>query len=74
MKLNLADNASRGISADSLVIEEKWSKAPNFLFKPEEQLPKDTILISDKSITENEPEVNKIYRQGLHHTLIRFKK
>ena len=37
--------------------KEKWSKAPNFQFEPEEQLPKDLILISGKSITENESEV-----------------
>ena len=37
--------------------KEKWSKTSNFQFEPEEQLPKDLILISDKSITENESEV-----------------
>ena len=42
-------------------IEEKLSIAPNFLLEPKEQLPKDSILISDKRIMENESEVKKSY-------------
>ena len=60
MKLNPADHASRSLSANSLVIEEKWIKAPNFTFEAEEQLPIDSILISYKSIMENDSEVKKV--------------
>ena len=58
-KFNPADHASRGQSADSLVQEEKWIKAPNFLLGLEEQKPKEPLFISAKTITENDPEMEK---------------
>ena len=59
-KLNPADHASRSQSAESLVKEEKWIKAPNFLLEPEEQWPKEPLLISEKTVIENDPEVKKV--------------
>ena len=73
-KFNPADHASKGQSADSLVQEEKWIKAPNFLLGPEEQWPKEPLFISAKTITENDPEVAKCYCQGHHHKFTRFKR
>lgn len=36
-KINPADYASRGISANSLIIQKNWIKAPSFLLEPEDQ-------------------------------------
>ena len=40
-KLNPADHASRGQSVNSLLQEEKWIKALNFLLGREDQWPKE---------------------------------
>ena len=35
-KLNLADDASRGLTADDIVRNERWLKGPSFLWQPNE--------------------------------------
>ena len=59
-KLNPADHASRGLFVESLFKEEKQIKATNFLLEQEEQWPKEPLLISEKTITENDPEVKRV--------------
>eukprot|EP00105_Crassostrea_gigas_P034805 XP_019918953.1 PREDICTED: uncharacterized protein LOC105318561 [Crassostrea gigas] len=59
-KVNPADYASRGISANSLIMQENWIKAPSFLLEPEDQWPKHPMEIADTELLDNDPEVKRV--------------
>lgn len=56
-KLNPADDASRGLSAEELVNNERWIKGPDFLWSSEDDWPKlpDTTI----AVQEDDPEVKE---------------
>ena len=66
-KLNPADDASRGMSADDIVQYTRWTKGPSFLWNDEATWPKlPAAMIRDQS--ENfDPEVVKASFVGLAH-------
>lgn len=51
--LNPADDASRGLKAESL-LRQRWMESPEFLWDPEEKWPKSPM---DFSVTVDDPEV-----------------
>lgn len=59
-KVNPADYASRGISANSLIMQENWIKAPSLLLEPEDQWPKHPMEIADTELLDNDPEVKRV--------------
>ncbi|XP_062582044.1 uncharacterized protein LOC134243832 [Saccostrea cucullata] len=59
-RLNPADHASRGISADGLLKQENWIKPSNFLFEPEDHWPTPASHLTDTELFDNDPEVKKV--------------
>lgn len=57
-KQNPADLASRGLSAEGIVNDTKWTQGPNFLKKPEEEWPEIPIDSSSDQV-DDDPEVKK---------------
>ena len=55
--LNPADEASRGMTVDELVINERWKQGPPFLKKPEQFWPQRPGNLGE--ISDNDPEVKK---------------
>ena len=56
-KQNPADDASRGLSAEALLKNERWIQRPEFLWKSEEAWPSQQYSVS--TVAENDPEVKK---------------
>ena len=54
-KSNPADNASRGLSADSLLTNESWIKGPKWLWQDEQEWPKRPAAL--RNISNNDPEI-----------------
>ena len=54
---NAADDASRGLSADSLISSDRWLHGPEFLRKEEHDWPKSVFL---EDLSEDDVEVKKI--------------
>lgn len=48
MKLNPADDASRGISVETITKSNRWSKGPCFLWQDEENWPKRPAALDDE--------------------------
>ncbi|XP_061191631.1 uncharacterized protein LOC133199821 [Saccostrea echinata] len=59
-KLNPADHASRGISADGVLKQENWVKAPNFPFEPEDNWPMSPSQLTNRELLDSDPEVKKV--------------
>ena len=55
--LNPADEASRGMTVDELLINERWKQGPPFLKKPEQFWPQRPENLGE--ISDNDPEVKK---------------
>ena len=53
--INPADDASRGLTADAFLREERWLMGPEFLWKPQDMWPLQTETLSE--ISEKDPEV-----------------
>lgn len=56
-KQNPADDASRGLSAEALLKNERWLMGPGFLWKSEEAWP--SHQHTDPTVAENDPEVKR---------------
>lgn len=56
-KQNPADDASRGLSAEALLKNERWLMGPGFLWKSEEAWPSQQH--TDPTVAENDPEVKR---------------
>ena len=54
---NAADDASRGLSADSLINSDRWLHGPEFLRKEEHDWPKSVFM---EDLSEDDVEVKKI--------------
>ncbi|XP_056001985.1 uncharacterized protein LOC125664373 [Ostrea edulis] len=63
-KLNPADYASRGLSADEIIQHDYWIKAPYFLWAPAEQWPKTPPGILEGT-TDVDPEVKACVRAAV---------
>ena len=55
--LNPAEEASRGMTVDELLINERWKQGPSFLKKPEQFWPQRPENLGE--ISDNDPEVKK---------------
>ena len=53
---NVADDVSRGLSADELIKRQRWWKGPRFLSKPENQWPRKCVV---NDIPCDDPELKK---------------
>ena len=58
LKLNPADDASRGFKGNELSKQHRWITGPNFLWLPESEWPRPPIDLD--AISVNDPEVKKV--------------
>lgn len=64
--LNPADDASRGLSASQMVVNERWLKGPKFLWDGESTWPKESSSTSS-NVPVDDPEAKKEVQA--HHTV-----
>ena len=56
-KCNPADDANRGLSADTLLKNNRWKKGPDFLWQNEDSWPEDVFCVGE--VPSDDPEVRK---------------
>ena len=56
-QLNVADDASRGLSANDLTMNTRWKKGPDFLWKTEDNWPQTPV--TKMTVDDSDPEIKK---------------
>lgn len=59
---NPCDNASRAMTADSLLSCQRWLMGPEFLWKPEEDWPRNPSSLALGTFPEGDPKVIVVYK------------